>query len=155
LVCIPDTLIQGLRPGSGPPGFPGGSFGITVSFPSRFRCRPSRCDRLSRPRSTTATPPRPDPIGRRWTQPQTAPLAAGIRVRTGTVPMFAVARSTKEEPCCCPCGIATANPQHFTVASWQSWTEPPGSSPGAGHLTHAECAPHPAHIHQVPGRSKL
>src|SRR5664279_25285 len=69
--------------------------------------------------------------------------------------MFAGARSTKEEPCCCPCGIATANPQHFTVASWRSWTKPPGSSPGAGNLTNAECAPHPAHIHQIPGRSKL
>ena len=87
--------------------------------------------------------------------PRQTPLAAGIRARTGTVPMFAVARSTKEEPCCCPCGIATANPQHFTVASWQSWTKPPGSSPGAGNLTYAECAPHPAHIHQIPGRSKL
>ena len=27
------------------------------------------CDRLSRPRTTTAAPPRPGPIGRRWTQP--------------------------------------------------------------------------------------
>jgi hypothetical protein len=26
------------------------------------RCRPSPCDRLSRPRSTTAAPPRPGPI---------------------------------------------------------------------------------------------
>ena len=36
---------------------------------SRFRCRPSPCGRLSRPRSTTAAPPRPGPIGRRWTHP--------------------------------------------------------------------------------------
>ena len=135
--------------------FTGGSFGITVSCPSHRRCRPSRCDRLSRPRSTTAAPPRPDPIGRRWTQPQTAPPAAGIRVRTGTVPMFTAARSMKEEPCCYPCGIATANPQHFTVASWQSWIKPPESSPGADQLTCAGCAPHPAHIHQIPGRSRL
>ena len=46
-------------------------------------------------------------------------------------------------------------PQHFTVASWQSWIKPPGSSPGTGNLTNAGCAPHPAHIHQIPGRSKL
>ncbi len=126
-----------------------------MSFPSHLRCRPSRCDRLSRPRSTTAAPPRPDPISRRWTQPQTTPLATRIRVRTGTVPMFTAARSMKEEPCCYPCGIATANPQHFTVASWQSWIKPPESSPGADQLTRTGCAPHPAHIHQIPGRSKL
>jgi hypothetical protein len=42
--------------------------------------------------------------------PRQTPLAAGIRARIGTVPMFAVARSTKEEPCCCPCGIRHGQP---------------------------------------------
>jgi site-specific DNA recombinase len=32
-------------------------------------CRPSPCTRLSRARTTTAAPPRPDPVGRRWAQP--------------------------------------------------------------------------------------
>ena len=47
----------------------------------------------------------------------------------------------------CPCGIATPTPQHFTVASRQTSTCPPGSSPfrneGNG------CAPLPAPIHQI------
>src|SRR4051812_15925304 len=47
----------------------------------------------------------------------------------------------------CPCGIATATPQHFTVASrpdihMPARTFPTEPSPGG-------CAPHPAHIRQV------
>ena len=48
--------------------FAGASFGIAASVPSRSRCRPSPCDRLSRPRSTTAAPP-PRPVGGRRAQP--------------------------------------------------------------------------------------
>ena len=41
-----------------------------LQFPSVESCyRPSPCGRLSRPRTTTAAPPRPGPIGRRWAQP--------------------------------------------------------------------------------------
>jgi len=67
------------------PAFTGASFGIAASFPSRNRCRPSPCDRLSRPRTTTAAPPRPGPISRRWAQPSyhTGCTAEG---RTETVP---------------------------------------------------------------------
>ncbi|MCW2859793.1 MAG: hypothetical protein JWP48_1501 [Actinoallomurus sp.] len=36
---------------------------------SHSRCRPWPCDRLSRPRTTTAAPPRPRPIGGRCAQP--------------------------------------------------------------------------------------
>ena len=54
------------------PPFSGASFGIAASFPSRNRCRPSPCDRLSRPRSTTAAPPRPGPFSGRCAYPRTA-----------------------------------------------------------------------------------
>ena len=37
---------------------------------SRHHCRPSPCDRLSRPRTTTAAPPHPEPISRRCAQPE-------------------------------------------------------------------------------------
>lgn len=54
----PDTRDHGpTRTGSGAPLFNGASFGITATFPTRNRCRPSPCDRLSRPRTTTAAPP--------------------------------------------------------------------------------------------------
>ena len=36
---------------------------------SRYHCRPSPCDRLSRPRTTTTAPPHPRPVGRRCAQP--------------------------------------------------------------------------------------
>ena len=36
---------------------------------SRYHCRPSPCDRLSRPRTTTTAPPHPWPVGRRCAQP--------------------------------------------------------------------------------------
>ncbi|WP_084513328.1 SDR family NAD(P)-dependent oxidoreductase [Nocardia mikamii] len=39
--------------------FGGASFGITVSAFLENRCRPWPCDRLSRPRTTTAAPPHP------------------------------------------------------------------------------------------------
>jgi hypothetical protein len=76
LACIPRTLPSrtGLSSPGSPeksapghpgraPGFPGASSGITappsVSLTALARCRPSPCGRLSRPRSTTAAPPRP------------------------------------------------------------------------------------------------
>src|SRR5579859_3069881 len=76
LACIPRTLPSttgSSSPGSPEkspsgqlsraPGFPGASSGITsTSFYLAYcaaHCRPSPCGRLSRPRSTTAAPPRP------------------------------------------------------------------------------------------------
>ena len=50
----------------------------------------------------------------------------------------------------CPCGLATATPQHFTVASRRTSTRPPRSSPTARtSFRTAGCAPLPAHIRQV------
>ena len=37
---------------------------------SRYHCRPSPCDRLSRPRTTTTAPSHPRPLGRRCAQPE-------------------------------------------------------------------------------------
>jgi hypothetical protein len=61
LACIPRTL-----PGGRAPGFPSASSGIAAPpCPCLAycvaRCRPSPRDRLSRPPSTTAAPPRPRP----------------------------------------------------------------------------------------------
>ena len=90
---------------------------------ARYRCRPSPCDRLSRPRTTTAAPPRPDPIGRRWTQPQRRPrwTRVTVRARTETVPVFTVIRSTKEEPDFVP----AASPRLPRSTSPWPPTEPP------------------------------
>src|SRR5829696_10449866 len=52
----------------------------------------------------------------------------------------------------CPCGLATATPQHVTVASDRTTHESARSSPTAGHTSGGGCAPLPAHIHQVQGR---
>jgi len=82
-------------------GIPRWIFRHCSHFPSRNRCRPSPCDRLSRPRSTTAAPPRPGPIGRRWAPP-TLTLGARHEGRTGTVPVFTADRSTEEEPSSIP-----------------------------------------------------
>ena len=57
------------------PVFTGASSDLTVTGCS-FRCRPSPCGRLSRPRSTTAAPSRLDPISRQRTQPVQSWLAA-------------------------------------------------------------------------------
>jgi len=46
----------------------------------------------------------------------------------------------------CPCGIATATTQHFTVASLQGLRAPPRSSCS---VMREQDAPHPAQIHQV------
>jgi hypothetical protein len=108
------------------------------------RCRPSPCDRLSRPRSTTATPPRP------------ARSADGAPIPTrhaGCVPGWEPTPDGSRVHCCsldrggarlCTSGLATATPQSFTMAF-----------PAAG-FTAAEKfpadggdAPLPAHIHQI------
>jgi hypothetical protein len=63
LVCISRTRVCGAA------AFAAASSGIAIPLLLESCCRPSPCGRLSRPRTTTAAPPRPDPIGRRWTQP--------------------------------------------------------------------------------------
>jgi hypothetical protein len=85
LACISDTRRGPTgRRGEAPP-FGDASFGITASNPSRYHCRPSPCDRLSRPRSTTTAPPRPRPISRRSAQPYGhAGCAAQGQTRNGS-----------------------------------------------------------------------
>ena len=69
LACISDTRDHDPnRPGLGRWYSPAHLSALQL-LAARNRCRPSPCDRLSRPRTTTAAPPRPGPIGRRWAQP--------------------------------------------------------------------------------------
>jgi hypothetical protein len=73
LACIPDTRDHGpTGTGSRAPPFGGASFGITAPRLLDYRCRPSPCDRLSRPRTTTAAPPR-SRIARRSVRPAHRP----------------------------------------------------------------------------------
>ena len=134
-------------PGRGAPVFTGASSGITASFPSRNRCRPSPCDRLSPARSTTAAPPHPGPIGRRCAQPDPPRWLRRRRARPGRFPCSLLIRSTKEEPDSAPAASPRLRRRHFTVASRPADPYPPGSSPPA--TKHGGYAPLPAHIHQV------
>src|SRR5665811_1235478 len=63
----------------------------------RTRCRPSPCDRLSRPRTTTTAPPRPGPISRRRTCPHPTWMV-GSRDQPETLPTFTTYRSTESVP---------------------------------------------------------
>jgi len=81
-----------------------------------------------RPRVAPAAPSRPGPIGRRWAQPNHPHWTCGSgRDRDGS----RVHCDSLDEGGAqlYPCGIATATPQHFTVASRQTSTWPPRSSP--------------------------
>jgi len=82
----------------------------------RTRWTPSPCDRLSRPRTTTGPPPHPGSINWRRVFPPTSRLLAG----EGTaemVPTFTLEPFDGVGAQLCPCNIATATPQAFTVAS--------------------------------------
>ena len=71
---------------------------LQSSFPSRNRCRPSPCARAF-PGSEYyggSAPPRTDRLSMRPAPPTRRMRAA--RARSGTVPVFTVVRSTKEEP---------------------------------------------------------
>ena len=82
----------------------------------RSRWTPSPCAQLSRPRTTTGPPPHPDGIGRRRTFPSTSwPLAE--EGTAGMVPTFTLGPFDGVGAQLCPCNIATATPQAFTVAS--------------------------------------
>src|SRR3954447_3700568 len=93
--------------------------------PLRTRCRPSPCGRLSRPRTTTAAPPRPGLLSRRRTDPLPTPRAdqpgpARDASHVHHTPVDGVGAQL------CRCGIATSTPQTFLVASL------PATSPGPG-----------------------
>ena len=68
------------------------------------------------------------------------------RAGTETVPVFTVDSLDEGGAQLCPCGIATATPQHFTVASKVNIHMPTPKFPVE---TSDGCAPHPAHIRQI------
>src|SRR6476661_6780051 len=111
------------------PASTGASFGITASFPSRNRCRPSPCARaFPGPKYYGGSvPPRPD---RPTKCPARQPVLATRRPgRTRAVPAFTVIRSTKEEPS----SIPAASPRlPRSTSPWPPGPPPtslPGSSP--------------------------
>ena len=60
---------------------------------SRYHCRPSPCDRLSRPRTTTTAPPHPWPVGRRCAQPDRPRWSRGAgQTRDGSRVHSSIAR---------------------------------------------------------------
>jgi hypothetical protein len=91
----------------------------------RTRWTPSPCDRLSRPRTTTGPAPHPGSIGRRRAFPPHRWPRRGFGT-AGMVPTFTADPIDGVGAQLCPCSIATATPQAFTVASR------PATSPGPG-----------------------
>jgi hypothetical protein len=83
------------------------------------RCRPSPCGRLSRPRSTTAAPPRPDAISGRCACPPTGWLPAG-EGDVEPLPTFTDFR-------CDGVGVQLSPRRHRSDRTSQSWPEPPGA----------------------------
>ena len=82
----------------------------------RTHWTPSPCDRLSRPRTTTGPPPHPTGISRQQAFPPVGRMPAGEG--TGRmVPTFTSQPFDRVGAQLCPCNIATATPQAFTVAS--------------------------------------
>ena len=132
----------GSTPRSGSPIFTGASFGITTSCLRVIRCRPSPCARLSRPRTTTAAPPRPGPIGRRWTQPDRPRWQRGRRAGPGRFPCSLLSLSGGGAQLC-----PAASPRlRRSTSPW-----PPGdrtdARPGVPHHRNSArdgCAPQPA-----------
>ena len=91
----------------------------------RTRWTPSPCDRLSRPRTTTGPPSHPDGISRRRAFPPTSWLLAGEGT-AGMVPTFTPEPFDGVGAQLCPCSLATATPQAFTVASRPATSTSPG-----------------------------
>ena len=83
------------------------------------RCRPSPCGRLSRPRSTTAAPPRPDAISGRCACPPTDWLSVG-EGDAGSLPAFTDVR-------CDGVGDQLSPRRHRSDRTSQSWPEPPAA----------------------------
>jgi hypothetical protein len=114
-------------------------------LPSRNRCRPSPCDRLSRPRTTTAAPPRPARSAVGAPIPASGPDArrreprpGGSRVHCDSLDEIGARL--------CPCGIAAGTPQAFPAASLAACANRRRSSPP---VMRGGCAPLPAQIRQV------
>ena len=83
------------------------------------RCRPSPCGRLSRPRSTTAAPPRPDAISGRCACPPTDWLPVG-EGDVESLPAFTDVR-------CDGVGDQLSPRRHRSNRTSQSWPEPPAA----------------------------
>src|SRR5215212_9638635 len=156
LVCILNTLANDPSGtvSSGASVFTNASLAICSLLTARYRCRPSPCGRLSRSRTTTAAPPRPDSIGRRWTQPDRPRWRLTVRARVETVPVFTAIRWTKEEPDFVP----VASPRLPRSTSPWPPAEPPMNRLGVPqHLPTLRAArwwvrATPGHIRQVHGR---
>ena len=128
------------------PAFTGASFGIAASSLRDSAAALPHVPGSPGLATTTAAPPRPDPIGRRWTQPRPPRRMRGGGRGPGRFPCSLTIRSTKEEPSSAP----AASPWLPRSTS----PRPPGrtctSPPGVPHPEHRDgCAPHPAHIRQI------
>jgi hypothetical protein len=114
----------------------------------RARCPPSPCGRLSRPPTTTGTPPHLRAISRRRACPPPAWLAGG-RGGFGMVPMFTTDRSAGEAPSFSP----AASPRvRRSSSSWPP-VRPGLPSRESSRPRDVRCAP--ARIHQVGAGSGL
>jgi len=91
----------------------------------RTRWTPSPCGRLSRPRTTTGPPSHPGGISRRRTFPPDSWTLTGSGT-AGVVPTFTPEPFDRVGAQLCPCSIATATPQFFTVASRSATSPDPG-----------------------------
>jgi len=104
----------------------------------RTRCRPSPCDRLSRPRTTTTAPPRPGLLGRRRIDPR-ATWRVNQRGQPGTLPTFTTHRSTGSVPNFAPAASPRVRRRH---SSWPPYRrlhpaqESPAPSFGGGRAPH-------------------
>ena len=110
----------------------------------RSCCPPSPCGRLSRPRTTTRTPPRPAPIGRHRALPG-CHQQPGAR---GALPTFTMIRLTGSAAGCTPTAHPTGTrsiPSATTPGqNRRARSEPP--------LNRAASLLSTTHVHQVSGR---
>jgi len=111
----------------------------------RTRCRPSPCDRLSRPRTATAAPPRPGLLGRRRTDPLPT-WRVDKRGQPGTLPTFTAHRSTGSVPNFAPAASPRVRRRH---SSWPPYRrlQPARESPTDRDRVGVHRTP--AHIRQV------
>ena len=121
---LPYRAVLGRLPGRRPrllgAGIPRRIFGHYSSFPDLTRCRPSPCDRLSRPRSTTAAPSRPR-------------LRLASRL---SVPAFLAGRRRRNGNGRFPCSLSSGRrvrhpalplrPRHGYAADTSPWPPIPG-----------------------------
>ena len=121
------------------------------SPPIRYRCRPSPCGRLSRPRSTTATPPRPDPFSRRWTYPSRPRWLRRHRSgRPRRFPCSLLLRSIEEEPDSAPAASPWLRRRPSPWPPGRGLHAPPEEFPDRIEATRVRTAPGP----DPPGSSR-